>query len=71
MDDHYPMILEWSEEERTYIVTFPDLPGCMADGPTPEEAVREAQIAKGLWLDVVREEGWPIPKPRAHILADA
>ncbi len=71
MDDRYPMIVEWSDEDDAYIVLFPDLEGCTAHGRTVEEAVREAQIAKGLWLDVAREGGWPVPKPRAHILADA
>lgn len=64
----YPMILEWSEPDRAFVVTVPDLPGCFADGPTPEAAVREAQIVIREWIEVAREEGWPIPPPRPHLV---
>ena len=51
------------DEGGGYLVEFPDLPGCMADGATPEEAVREVQIAKRAWLKVAKDRGRPIPKP--------
>ncbi|MEK6986088.1 MAG: type II toxin-antitoxin system HicB family antitoxin [Candidatus Thermoplasmatota archaeon] len=65
---HYPMIIEWSEEDRAFLVTVPDLPGCIADGATPEAALREAQAVIGLWIEVAREKGWPIPPPRPHLV---
>ena len=64
MTENYPMLLEWNEAERVYVVTFPDLRGCVADGATPDEAVREATRAKDLWLDFAREQGQAIPPPR-------
>ena len=36
----YSMVMSWSEDDQTYIVSVPELPGCMADGKTPEEAVK-------------------------------
>ena len=42
--------MKYSSEEKCYIVTVPDLPGCMADGRTPNEAfenVKNANIAEG------------------------
>lgn len=59
----YPIIIQWSDRDQTFMVTIPDLPGCMVDGPTPEEAAREAHIAMQLWLDVSYDNGDPIPKP--------
>jgi predicted RNase H-like HicB family nuclease len=35
----YSMIVSWSEDDQCYLVSVPDLPGCMADGATPDEAV--------------------------------
>lgn len=36
----YSMIMSRSEEDQAYIVSIPELPECMADGKTPEEAVK-------------------------------
>jgi antitoxin HicB len=48
-----------------YLVEFPDLPGCMADGATPEEAIEEASDALESWIKTAREFGDEIPTPSA------
>lgn len=40
-----------------YIADIPDLEACSAFGKTPEDALREVQLAKATWLDVARKEG--------------
>jgi len=60
----YAINVFWSESDACYIATVPDLEGCSAFGDTPEAAVREVQTAKGLWLEVAREDGEEIPEPR-------
>lgn len=55
--------MSWSEEDQAYIVSVPELPGCMADGKTPEEAVKQAQIVINLWIETALEDGEEIPKP--------
>lgn len=42
---------------------MPDLTGCTADGKTPEEALKEIEIAKELWIETALEEGKKIPEP--------
>jgi len=54
----------FSEEDEGYIADIPDLKFCSAFGDTPEEALREVQIAKAAWLEAARVEGKPIPLPR-------
>lgn len=68
MKAHYPMIIEWSEEDKCFIAVFPDLPGCSAWGDRPDKAAAEAEVAMELWLDVAGETGRPIPVPR-HLVA--
>jgi antitoxin HicB len=46
-----------------WLITFPDLPGCMADGETIEEAISEGQDALKSWLFAAKKHGDPIPKP--------
>ncbi len=58
------MVISWSEEDQAYIVSVPELPGCMADGKTPEEAVRQAQTVIDLWIEAALEDGEEIPEPK-------
>ena len=60
----YYMLIEWSDEDKAYIVTVPELPGCVTHGTTYEEAVRQGKDAIESWVDVARELGRPIPQPR-------
>ena len=62
MRDYFVSVF-YSEADEGYIADIPDLEFCSAFGDTPEEAVRELQIAKELWLQTAREEGIPIPPP--------
>ena len=64
--NEYAIIVYWSEEDALWIAEAPDLKPCAAHGDTPEKAVTELRVAMELWLEVAREEGWPIPEPRFH-----
>jgi predicted RNase H-like HicB family nuclease len=63
MTDYHINIFH-SEADGGYIADIPDLESCSAFGATPEEALREIQIARQAWLDAARAEGRPIPAPR-------
>ena len=52
-----------SEEGGGYLAEFPDLPGCIADGETIEEALHAAEDALQAWLATAREFGDAIPVP--------
>jgi predicted RNase H-like HicB family nuclease len=69
--EHYSMIIEWSDEDDAYIVTVPELSGCRTHGKTYEEAVKQGQDAIESWVDVARELGRPIPKPRLFMDSQA
>ena len=46
-----------------YLATVPDLPGCMSDGDTPEEALKNVQEAIESWIEAAKEWNEDIPKP--------
>ena len=46
-----------------YLLEFPDLPGCIADGATVEEAITNAEDALNSWLKTAKEFGDKIPEP--------
>jgi len=59
----YAIGIFYSEEDEGYIAVVPELPGCSAFGETPEEALKEVQIAIELWLEAAKKIGRKIPKP--------
>lgn len=65
MKTRYPFnIRELSNEEGGgYLIEFPDLPGCMSDGETIDEAIANGQDAIVAWIEAATEMGKPIPKP--------
>jgi predicted RNase H-like HicB family nuclease len=46
-----------------YLATVPDLPGCLSDGETPEEALKNVQDAIASWIEAAREWKQEIPEP--------
>jgi predicted RNase H-like HicB family nuclease len=64
----YELIVYWSEPDAAFVVEVPDLPGCMADGPTYAEAVTAAELVIREGIDTARALDRPIPEPRAHVL---
>ena len=62
------MVVWWSDEDDAFLVEVPELPGCMADGPTYEAAVTAAQEVIGIWMETAAEMGQPIPEPRGRLM---
>jgi predicted RNase H-like HicB family nuclease len=48
-------------DEVGYTVTVPSLPGCITEGDSVDEALREAREAIALFLETLDEDGEPIP----------
>ena len=59
----YRMELVKDQEEGGYVVSFPDLPGCITCGETIEMAVANAEDARKVWLTAAIEDGLRIPEP--------
>ena len=59
----YQLVLWWSAIDDTWLAEVPELPGCMADGDTPEAALAMAQEVIGMWIDTAKELGRPVPEP--------
>jgi len=63
----YEVIVYWSEEDQAFIAEVPELAGCMADGASYEEALKNAQIVIGEWIETARSLGREIPTPRGRL----
>lgn len=59
----YRMEIVEDRNEGGFVVSYPDLPGCITCGETVESAVANAQDAKRAWLEAALEDGIPIREP--------
>ena len=64
----YEVIIYWSDEDRAFIAEVPELPGCMADGPTPEKALKNAEKIAQEWIETAKELGRMIPPPKGRLV---
>ena len=67
MDARYEVIIFWSEEDDAFVAEVPELPGCMADGKTRQEALLNAEQIIKEWIDTANELGRPIPQPKGRL----
>ena len=56
-------VLIEQDEDGVYVITCPSLPGCVSQGKTREEAIRNIQDAIQGYLRSLEEHGEPIPPP--------
>jgi predicted RNase H-like HicB family nuclease len=64
----YELIIFWSDDDGCYVVEVPELPGCMADGETYEEAIKKAQVVISEWIETARSLGREIPLPKGRLV---
>ncbi len=64
----YEMIIYWSEEDQLFIAEVPELEGCMADGGSYQEAVKNAERIIAEWIETAVELGRYIPEPKGRLL---
>ncbi len=63
MEMPYRMEIIEDKDEGGYVVSFPDLPGCITCGETIENAVKNAEEAKRIWIEAAIEDGVEILEP--------
>ena len=64
----YEVIVYWSDQDEAYIAEVPELPGCMADGTTYEEAVKSIQVIIAEWIEAANAAGREIPIPKGRLM---
>lgn len=64
----YEVIIYWSDEDQAFIAEVPELPGCAADGTTYQEALANVEIVIQEWIEIAKELGRTIPKPKGRLV---
>jgi len=70
MEYVYPAIFH-ENDDKSYTVTFPDLPGCISEDKTLTSAIKMAGKALSQWIEYLTDKGEALPKatPRKGIKA--
>jgi predicted RNase H-like HicB family nuclease len=64
----YEVIIYWSDEDEAYIAEVPELPGCMADGASYQEALANVETVIEEWIETAKELGRSIPEPKGRLI---
>lgn len=64
----YERIIYWSNDDNAFVVEVPELPGCMADGSTVEEAIKNSELIIKEWIEVTLERGLEVPEPKGRLM---
>lgn len=59
----YAIDINWSDVDQAFVARVPDVPGCMAHGPSRDEAFANAENAIHSWIETAEEFGDPVPRP--------
>ncbi len=68
MDSRYEIIIYWSDEDDAFVAEIPELPGCMADGKTYQEALSNAEQIIQEWIETAKQLGRSVPQPRGRLV---
>jgi predicted RNase H-like HicB family nuclease len=68
MQTRYELVIYWSNDDGCFLAEVPELPGCMADGASHQEAVRNVEVVIDEWISTARELGRHIPEPAGKLM---
>ncbi|MBV6643005.1 MAG: type II toxin-antitoxin system HicB family antitoxin [Cyclobacteriaceae bacterium] len=69
MNDYkYEIIIYWSAEDDAFIAEVPELAGCMADGASYEDAMKNVREVINDWLETAKMENRVIPIPKGKLI---
>jgi predicted RNase H-like HicB family nuclease len=70
--EKYQVTIRWSPEDKAFIAEATELPGCMADGATRQEALENLNVVIEEWIETAKQLGRAIPEPgSSHLKAHA
>ena len=64
----YEVIIYWSDEDESFLAEVPELPGCMADGSTKADALKNVEKIAQEWIETAKELGRRIPTPKGRLM---
>lgn len=67
-NSRYELIVYWSDEDDSFIAEVPELSGCVADGNSYSDVVKNVEIVIQEWIETAKELGREIPQPKGKLM---
>jgi predicted RNase H-like HicB family nuclease len=64
----YEIIIYWSKGVKAFIAEVPELPGCLADGQSYQEALSSVESIFADWIETAQSLGRTIPEPKGKLM---
>ena len=64
----YEIIIYWSKDDKAFIAEVPELPGCLADGQSYQEALSNVESIIAEWIETAESLGRTIPEPNGKLM---
>ncbi len=62
-EQRYTVLIEWSEEDQAYVVSFPEFPTLHTHGATRREALENAEQVLDMAAEVAARHRQSLPRP--------
>lgn len=63
----HEVIVYWSQEDQSFVAEVPELPGCIADGETQIDAIKNVNKVIEEWIETATLTNRNIPKPKGRL----
>ncbi len=67
-ESKYEIIIYWSKDDKAFLAEVPELPGCMADGQSYQEALTNVSSIIEDWIETAKSLGRSIPEPKGKLM---
>jgi predicted RNase H-like HicB family nuclease len=64
----YEIIIYWSKADDAFLAVVPELPGCMADGKSYVDALKNVEVVMKEWIETAKDLGRPIPEAKGRLM---
>ena len=64
----YEIIIYWSKDDNAFIAEVPELPGCMSDGKSYQDALKNVEVIIREWIKTAKEMNRSIPDPKGKLM---
>ncbi len=64
----YEIIIYWSKDDKAFLAEVPELPGCVADGQSYLDAIKNMEPVIEAWIETAKSLGRSIPEPKGKLM---
>ena len=64
----YEIIIYWSKDDNAFIAEVPELPGCMSDGNSYQDTLKNVEVIIQEWIKTAKEMNHSKPESKGKLM---